>query len=888
MPLWSRIANVFRGKRVNSEIDEELESHIAEAIAQGRDPGEARRAFGSVMLYREGSRDVKLSVWLDSLRADVVFGWRQLKKNKVTSAAAILSLALAMGACTSAFRLIDALLLRPLPVVEPERIHVVVFEGTGADGKLMTYDSCSYPMFERMRATVNEQAELIAVSYEDRVDLTYGSDQEMEKEDLQYVSGRMFSAFGLRPAVGRLLSESDDRVPGADAYAVLSYDYWTRRFGQDPKAIGRTFRIGDTAYQIVGVAEKAFTGTETGTVTSIFVPMMMKNPRTLASSNNFWMRTFVQLRTGVAIEPVQEKLRAVFRALQEERAKTFIGMPEQRLKEFFSEKLFLEPAAAGRSNLQRDYRAALTILGALVALVLLIACANVANLMMAQAAARAREMALRVSIGAGRWRLVQLVLAESALRAFLAAIAGGLFAWWAAPFVVSKINPPDDPVRLLLPADWRILGFGLALSLVVTLLFGLAPALRASAVKPVSALKGGEDPHSRRRLIHALIAAQVAFCFLVLFAAGLFVATFDRLSHQPTGFSAEGVLNLETITRVAQPPGNWEQVAEHLRSAPGVESVGIVGWPLMSGESWVNFVSIHGGPANEVVSDFLGVSPGWINTMKISFIEGRDFRAEETYPPAAIVNQAFANQFFDGQDPVGKTFETVDSETGRRAGIQIVGFIRDARSRDSMRLPVRPTAYVPFRAIDAAGALRPKNRGTFVVRTSIGNPLALASLLRQEVPRARPEFRVNRVRAQVEINLARAARERLLATLALYFACVALLLAGVGLYGVLYYSVMQRRREIGVRMAVGAQAGGVVRLVTVEVFSMVLVGAAVGLGLGIVSVRYIEALFFEVKATDLTMLAFPTLAILGVALVAALRPVMHAVRIDPASMLRAE
>jgi predicted lysophospholipase L1 biosynthesis ABC-type transport system permease subunit len=205
-----------------------------------------------------------------------------------------------------------------------------------------------------------------------------------------------------------------------------------------------------------------------------------------------------------------------------------------------------------------------------------------------------------------------------------------------------------------------------------------------------------------------------------------------------------------------------------------------------------------------------------------------------------------------------------------------------------MRLPVRPTAYVPFRAIDAAGALRPKNRGTFVVRTSIGNPLALASLLRQEVPRARPEFRVNRVRAQVEINLARAARERLLATLALYFACVALLLAGVGLYGVLYYSVMQRRREIGIRMAVGAQAGRVVRLVTVEVFSMVLVGAAVGLGLGIVSVRYIEALFFEVKATDLTMLAFPTLAILGVALVAALRPVLHAVRIDPASMLRAE
>jgi putative ABC transport system permease protein len=888
MSLWSRMVNVLRGDQLNREIDEELESHLEEAVVQGRDPVEARRAFGSALRHRENSRDARLSVWLDSLRADTVFGWRQLKKNKVTSAAAILSLALAMGACTSAFRLIDALLLRPLPVVEPQRIHVVAFEGTGADGKLMTYDSCSYPMFGRMREALKEQAELIAVSYEDRVDLTYGSDQEMEKEYLQYVSGWMFSSFGLRPALGRLLSESDDFVPGAKPYAVLSYDYWTRRFGQDPKVIGRAFRIGDTVYQIVGVAEKSFTGTEPGTVTSIFAPMMMKNPRTLASANNFWLRTFVQLKRGVAVEPVQEELRAVFRALQEERAKTFVGMPKQRLELFFKEKLFLDPAAAGRSNLQRDYRSALTILGALVALVLLIACANVANLMTAQAAARAREMALRVSIGAGRWRLVQLVLVESAMRAFLAAIAGALFAWWAAPFVVGKINPPDDPAQLLLPADWRILGFGLALSLAVTLLFGLAPALRASAVKPVSALKGGEDPHSRRRLIHALIAAQVTFCFLVLFVAGLFVATFDRLSHQPTGFSADRVLNLETVTRVAQPPVFWDQVAQHLREVPGMESVAMTTWPLMSGESWVGFISIHGGPPNEVFSDVLSVSPGWIDTMKIPFIDGRDFRTEETYPPAAIVNQAFANQFFGGEDPVGKTFDTVDGGTGTRVNFQIVGFVRDARSRDNVRLPIRPTAYVPFRAVNAAGALEPRGRGTFVVRTSSANPLALASLLRQEVPRARPEFRVNRVRAQMEINLARALRERLLATLALFFAFVALLLAGVGLYGVLHYSVLQRRREIGIRIAVGAQAAGVVRLVTVEVFSMVLVGATAGLALGFASVRYAEALFFHVKATDFTMLAFPSLAILGVALLAALRPALQAVRIDPAKMLRVE
>src|SRR6266567_5157842 len=310
MSLWSRIVNVVRGDRLSGEIDEEIESHIAEAIEQGRDPAEARRAFGSVVRRREQSREIRLIPWLDSLRADAVFGWRRLKKNKVTSAAAILSLGLAIGACTSAFRLIDALLLRPLPVAEPERLRVVAFEGVGADGKINTFDSCSYPMFRQMRASVKDQAELIAISYAERMDLTYGSDQEMEKAYRQFVSGWMFSSFGLRPAAGRLLTENDDRTPGAHPVAVLSHDYWTRRFGRDPKAIGRSFRMADELFEIAGVAEEGFTGAETGTVTDIFVPMMMKNARTLASPNNFWLRTLVQLKPGVAAEPVYQKLRA--------------------------------------------------------------------------------------------------------------------------------------------------------------------------------------------------------------------------------------------------------------------------------------------------------------------------------------------------------------------------------------------------------------------------------------------------------------------------------------------------------------------------------------------------------------------------------------------------
>ena len=424
MSLWSRIANVVRGDRLDREIDEELQSHIAEAVAQGRNATEARRAFGSVLRQREESRDVRLVAWLDSLRADAVFGWRQLMKAKVTSAAAIFSLALATGACTSAFRLIDALLLRPLPVAHPERLYSVAFENAGAFGKVTTYDSCSYPMFERMRAAVAEQAESLAVSYADRIDLTYGRDQEMEKAYLQFVSGGMFGSFGLQPAAGRLLTGNDDVTPGAHPLAVLSHDYWTRRFGQDPKIVGRTFRMGDVVYEIVGVIQEGFTGTETGTVTDVFVPMMMKNPRTLASAQNFWLRTLVHLKPGIVSEPVRERLRATFQTIQQERAKGFMGMSKKRLEQFFQEKLLLEPAAAGRSNLQRDYGRSLAALGILVLLVLLIACANVANLMTAQAAARAREMALRISIGAGRWRLVQLVMVEGAWLALLATAPG--------------------------------------------------------------------------------------------------------------------------------------------------------------------------------------------------------------------------------------------------------------------------------------------------------------------------------------------------------------------------------------------------------------------------------------------------------------------------------
>jgi putative ABC transport system permease protein len=847
-----------------------MEAHIAEAIESGRDPAEARQAFGPLLRTREECRDFRVMAWLESLRADTVFAWRQFLKHKVTSAAAVLSLALAIGACTAAFRLIDALLLRPLPVAAPEQLYTVARQGIDIDGQTRTSDMWAYPDFRLMRAAAKGQAELIAVSYAERMDVTYRSDAEMEKACIQYVSGWMFDSFGLRPAVGRVFTENDDLKPRAHPYAVLSYDYWARRFVRDPKVVGRSVQMGDDLFEIVGVGPESFTGTEPGTVTDIFLPAMM-NPY-VTRDDATWHRTLARVHPGVTLEPLRAQLSATSRGFEEERAKGFKGMSRQTILKFLDLKLVLQPAAAGTSGLQENYRMALAAMGVLVALVLLIACANVANLLTAQAASRAREMALRVSIGAGRARLVQLVLVESAWLAIFSAGLGAWLAWWSAPFVVSRINPPDNPARLALPADWRVLAFGVALTLAVTLLFGLAPALRASKVNPVSALRGGAaNPHARRRVMHALIAVQVAFCFVVLFVAGLFAATFDRITHRSLGFSADRILTLDAVTPRSQPAVFWEQAADHLRSMPGVESVALSAWALLTADSWNGFVSVNGAPPGPTLAYFMRVSPGWIGTMKITLLDGRDFRPADATPGAAIVNETFARKFFHGSNPVG-----VPIAKGSQS-FQVVGVVRDVPYR-SIHEAILPVVYVPFHSD------QPVRNATLVVRTASPNPLALASILRREVTGAR----VSNVRSQQEMVDAQTVRERLLATLALFFAGVALVLAGIGLYGVLDYSVVQRRREIGIRIAIGAQAGDIARRVTADVFRMVLAGSVAGLGLGMLSARYIATLLYQVKPTDPVMLAVPIATIVVGALIAALPAVVHAVRIDPASMLRAD
>jgi predicted permease len=681
------------------------------------------------------------------------------------------------------------------------------------------------------------------------------------------------------------LTAEDDDKPGAAPYAVLSYAYWRRRFGGDPNVVGRTFRIALASYQVVGVAQEGFTGTETGIETDFFLPMSAKDPRTLASRNNYWLRTLAMLNPGVSPERAYQTARSVYLAMREEKAKTLTE--EQRRRDTsFREKLLFEPASAGRSNLQRDYRRALTAIAILVALVLLIACANTANLMTAQGVARAREMALRVSIGAGRARLAQLALIESAWIAIFATALGAAFAWWSAPVILNIIDNPENPARLALPADWRLLAFSLGLAFCVTCLFGAGPALRASAVKPAMALRGGEDPRLSGRLMRALIALQIAFCFVVHLVAGLFVVSFNRLSEQPNGFSADRILNLETSTLRRQPIELWNQVADRLRAVPGVEKVGLTVWPMMSGESWVASVAPDGARPSATLSDMLRVSPGWFDVMRIPILAGTDMPVGPASATTAVVNETFVRQFFPGETPVGKWFVKFGLQ-GETQRLQIVGVARDARSRDDVRRPVRATVYIPFAGSEQA-AFGSETRGTFVVRTASANPLALAAALRQEVPRARPEFHVGNVRTQTQIIESHRVRERLLALLALFFAGTALLLAAIGLYGVLDYSVAARRREIGIRMAMGARPANIARGVVSGVLATTLAGGLAGIALGVFAARYIETLLFQVKTASVGAIARPSLTILAAAMLAALPAVMRAARTDPAKTLRPE
>ena len=889
--LLLRLLGSVRKTRTDADLQEELRSHLefasqhdVHSASQLSDAARrARVRSGGLAQAMDALRDQRGLPWLDALRADVVFGWRQVMRHRIASLVAVLSLGLAMGAALAAFRLVDAVLLRPLPVADPSRLFVITTTFRDADQSVDFRDDFDYPTYRRYVARADKYADVMLIGAAVRRRVTVGSGQS-ETIVQQFVSGNALATLGLQPAIGRLLDATDDVVPDGHPVAVITHDYWQRRFGGDPGIVGRTFRMAGRVYTIVGVTSRGFSGTEPGAITDFFVPSMM-NAEALNAIGWSWFRIWLRPKADVDPTQVQTVLQAGFRADQAERAKKFeADTPKARVEAFWSEELKFQPAGSGASGIQKAFRQPLWILAALGVLLVLLACANVANLLLARAMSRRIEMALRLSIGAARRRLIQLLLVESAILALLAATVGALFASWAAPFIVSMLAPAERPVRLVLNLDWRTLMTGATLTIAVTMLFGLAPALRASSAPLVDALKEVRGRRAHRRMAAALVGLQAAFCVFLLYGASLFVGTLQRLHGRPLGFTPDNLLHLSVDTARTHPREDWAQLVASIRQLPQVESASVAGWAPLTGNRWRVEVTVPGQPPQENAPHWVSVWPGYLETMRMRLVEGRDFRAgdrapakddaERPVPGVAIVNETFARVYFGGRNPVGQ----VVTVKHLNAPMEIVGMAADAVYH-SVREASYPGVFVPLEPA--------RDNATILVRTESAAP-DLPRVLQREIPRLWPDMQVREVVSFGSIVTQQIIRERLLAALSAFFAALALGLAAVGIYGVLNYAVTREQREIGLRMALGARPGQVVTLITTRLAAMVVLGAVAGLGVGLGLGRFVRTLLFQLQATDLAALAPPLFALAAAAVLAVLPPAIRAVRTDPARTIRTE
>ena len=883
---WARrLAGTLRPFRRDDDLAEELRSHLELAAEdrtrRGGSVSESARAArvqaGGVTQALDSLRDQRALPTLDALAADLVFGWRQIVRHRTVTRSAVLSLGLAMGATLAAFRLVDALLLRPLPVADPSRLFAITTSTLDMDGALEERDDFDYPTFRRFRSATAGRADLMLIGMAVRRPIRIDPPAS-EPAVQQFVSGNVFSALGLQPALGRLLGPADDVTPGGHPVVVISHDFWRGRFAGDNGVIGKTFLIGERRVEIVGVAPEGFTGTEPGALTDFFIPATM-NPEALDSVGWSWFRVWLKPSPGVRVEEVRALLQTQFRVDVLARAKKLPSdTPRSRIDAFLTQHLDLQAAGAGVSATQKAFRRPLWILAALATLLLVIACGNVANLLLARAMSRRTEMSLRVSIGAGRGRLLQLLLVESALLALFSCVAGALFATWAAPVVVAMLGSADQPIRLVLPLDRRMLAVACALTTGVTALFGLAPALRASAVRPIGALRG-RDPS--QRLSAFLLCTQMALCVFLLFGASLFLGTFKRLVEKPLGFAPHDLLHIIVEGRTKLDPTKWEQLATSLHGTPGVESVAVAGWAPLTGNRWRSSITIDGRSSEPNAPNWVTVSPGYFATMKTPVFEGREFRWDDRPPGAgprtasgvAIVNHAFARTYFDGQSPIGRQV-IVD---GSGAAMEIIGTVADAVYFD-VREPVHPAVFVPLST--GTGA-------TVLVRTTAHMP-DVPALLRRDLSRLDPSLIVRDVVPFEAIVTRQMIRERLLAILSAFFAGLALVLAGIGLYGLMNYSVSRERRQIGLRMALGARPRHVISLIIARLMAAICIGAVAGVVCGLAFSGTVATVLFEVDPASPEVLMIPLVTLGAIAVLAAIAPVLHAVRIDPAETLRVE
>ncbi len=902
--LLRRAWYAIRQRKLDAELAEEMESHRAmkaqELEADGIDRNEAqfaaRRAFGSTALAGDESRDVWIPRCLQGLGQDVRLAIRTLRATPVVTAVAVLSLALGIGANTAIFSLVNGLVLRTLPVREPNRLVLV--------SDSATKDYWSYIVWAQIRqARVFESAG--AWSFVMRFDLSTGG--EAQPVDGVWASGSVFDALGVHAVLGRTFSVADDRIGGgADGpVMVISYAFWQRRFGGTPDVIGRRLSVNGVPVSIVGVTPPDFLGLDVGRTLDVMMPLgdepaVRAGDRTLGVPG-VSVLIFGRLKRGQTRDEVVAALRAMLPAIREAELPGTAGASDPYLRDYLKDPFTLVSAATGYSSYRDRYVRPLMMILAAAALVLLVACANVANLLLARAAARRHELSVRVALGASRWRLVRSLVAESVVLAIVAVAVGMWLASWSSRLLVQQLSTQTSPVLLDLSFDWRLLAFAIAVALVTLLLFGVVPAVRASGVAPMDALKEqarGTVGHARIGLSGALVVAQVALSVVLVVAAGLFVRTFASLMRLDPGFARHDVLvvALEGSRPIADPHSlilKYTRVRDAVRDVPGVADAALSELTPVSNIAFDPPIDVSGsGPLSAAERRVFAnvISPGWFNTLGIPLVAGRDLTAVDRIgtPPVAIVNQAFARRFLKGADPIDHTitFPAVMTAPARSEPIRIVGVVADAVYL-SLRESPQPTMYVPIAQRDEPFFARALEHVSVNVRSAGGSPERLARSVEAAIASVDPRLKITVRPLADQINDS-LARDRVVAMLAGFFGVLALLLAGLGLYGVTSYAVSRRRAEIGIRMALGAAPANVVRMVLSRVAVLVALGAVVGAAISLSSAKLVASLVYGLEPRDPLTLIGAVITLAAVDAFAGWLPARRAARIDPSIALRYE
>jgi predicted permease len=828
---------------------------------------------------------------LDPLLRDVKFAFRLMRQTPMVSLVAMLSLALGIGANVAIFSLVNALMLKTLPVYEPERL--VILQQPSSDAGRAAGTSFTNPQWEYLR---DHQDFLSGMAAQGGARFNLNAGGEARHVAGMFVSGRFFDVLGLTPVVGRSFTAEDDQRKGGPAgpVAILGYGFWQREYGGNPQVVGRGIYLDGHAFTIVGVAPPPFYGLEVGRTFDVAVPLgtepIIRGAESgLDRRSMWWLRIIARLAPGQTIEQAEARLAAIHPALRT------ATMPEQYRvedqKRYIESPFELQSGGTGLSFLRTRYSQPLFVLLGIVALVLLIACANMANLLLAQSAARRRELAVRLSLGASRWQVARQLLLESLLLSFIGSAAGVLLAVWGSRALVQLLSTRTASVTLDLALDWRVLAFTTTVGIVTGLLFGVAPALRATRLTPATALRdhsrGVVSGGARVNVGHGLVALQVAISFVLVLGASLFVRTLVDLTAQEMGFRHDGVLiaNIDlrrTGATDKERPALFEQLRDAVAAAPGVQGAAVSVLTPISNTVWNDLVTVPGydAPERERSANFNRVTPGYFAVMRTPLLAGRDISATDRVgsPKVAIVNEAFAKKFLSGQNPLGKTFMIGLPGRPDSGNYEIVGLVADAKYA-SLREPAPPTMYTAWAQSDTA-----MSSATMTLR-GIGAADSHRATTLDAIQTVTKDAVVNFRAFEEDINAA-VIQERLVASLSAFFGILALLLAAIGLYGVMSYSVARRRNEIGIRMALGAAPQKVMRLVLANVALVTAVGLAVGIALAVGTGRFINTLLYGLVVGDLTMVLIAAVTLGGAAALAGYMPARRAARVDPMSALR--